>query len=273
MENVNPLPGLRLSVCLVTFNHEEYIDQALQSVFDQRTSSKFELVVGDDGSSDRTPDIVMRSASKAPVHTRVIVQERNVGLVENFRRTFNACRGDYVALLDGDDYWTDREKLEKQCQFLDLHSEYSMCFHNVEVLMPDGSYCKENYTGVDDQRDLTIEDLFQANPIATCSAVLRRRVLTELPAWFESSIFEDWPLYMLYAERGKIGYLRDVMGVYRNHGRGAWSGLSPEAQADAVVTFLNAMDAHLGGRHSDAIRACLSRHSERLAALQNCRRS
>ena len=113
-----------------------------------------------------------------------------------------------------------------------------------------------------------VEDLFETNFIATCSAMLRRKALGELPSWYATCVWEDWPLYILYAERGKIGYLNEVMAVYRNHGRGLWSGLGPVEQLEAVIRFLQDIDERLGHRYQRPIAASLAKYRAHLRAAR-----
>ncbi len=259
---------MKVSVSLITYDHEPFIAEAIESVLAQRADFAWELVVGDDCSTDRTPEIVRSYADRYPERIRVLKSGRNRGLVGNFLGTFRECRGEYVALLDGDDYWTSPSKLQRQAAFLDGHPECTICFHDVAVLLPDGNLCTENYTSPAQKKISGVEDLFETNFIATCSAMLRRRAVAEIPSWYASCRWEDWPLYILYAERGKIGYLNEVMAVYRNHGRGLWSGLDPVTQLEAVIGFLEDVDGRLEHRYRLPIEASLSKYRARLRAAR-----
>ena len=253
-----------VSVCLVTYNHEPFIEQAIQSVLAQDTSFPIEIVIGDDCSTDRTREIIAALALRYPDRIRPIFQEANRGPVANFIDTLHSCRGEYVALLDGDDYWTSSEKLARQVSFLEEHPACTICFHDVAVLLADGTFCAQNYTSSSQQRFATLEDLLQTNFIATCSAVFRRHSLPRLPDWFASLEWEDWPLYILLAEQGAIGYLTDVLGVYRLHGGGLWSRLGHAERLEAEIRFLETIDAHLNHRHTSRISSSIE---ERLLLL------
>ena len=130
----------KVSVQLLTFNHAEFVAQALESVLDQTASFEWEIVVGDDGSTDGTAEILKSYARKHPGRIRLLLHPQGLGPHElnlqgnnNLLATYRACRGEYVALLDGDDYWTDDKKLEKQARFLDTHGSCSLCCHAVAV--------------------------------------------------------------------------------------------------------------------------------------------
>src|SRR5262249_45613233 len=154
---------------------------------------------------------------------RLLPAGPNLGGVPNFMRTFRDCRGRYVALLDGDDYWTNPQKLQLQVDFLDSHPKIAICFHNATAI-EEGTGASGLYCPPDQKRISTIADLWVRNFIPTCSAVVRRALVPELPEWFRTATFGDWPLYVLYALRGDIAYLPEVMATYRVHRGGAWSG-------------------------------------------------
>jgi glycosyltransferase involved in cell wall biosynthesis len=256
-----------VSVCLITYNHEEYVAQAIESVLAQATSFPFEIRIGEDRSTDGTREIVESYGKRFPEKIRLNLQETNRGLLRNFLSTFESCRGEYVALLDGDDFWSDSGKLQKQADFLDRHVECSICFHQTKVLLADGTLCEADYTRADHPPFTSIDALFETNFIATCSAMLRRATLSDLPAWYTSCPWEDWPLYMLFAARGKIGYLSEPMGIYRSHGRGLWSRRDRAAQLEEVIGFLLAMDERLRRRYTSQILRSASRYVEELERL------
>ena len=135
--------GPKVSVCLVTYNHEKFIKQAIESVFMQKTDFDYEVVIGEDYSTDNTRKILSQYQMRYPHRIKAIFNNKNVGPVENFIRTLSTCKGKYIAYLEGDDYWTDAYKLQKQVDFLDKHPDYSLCFHSVEAFhqdQPDQTY-------------------------------------------------------------------------------------------------------------------------------------
>src|SRR5438552_5521342 len=135
---------MKLSVALLAYNHERYIAQALQSVLSQQLASAFEIVVGDDASTDGTREIISGFQRMHIDRLRTIFPDRNLGSHGNkmWRQVLEGCRGEYIALLDGDDYWTSPEKLQTQVAFLDTHPECVACFHNVTAFNDeDSSVC------------------------------------------------------------------------------------------------------------------------------------
>ena len=130
----------RLSVMLVTYNHEKYIHQALRALFRQAIDVPIELVVADDGSSDDTLDIIREFEGKDPrFHFKYLDDTSNLGITRNYQRGFAACNGEYVAVLEGDDYWVNPMKLQRQCDFLDAHWECDLCSVNYFVYEEDGA--------------------------------------------------------------------------------------------------------------------------------------
>ena len=136
----------KVSVCMITYNHERFIAQAIESVLEQKTTFDFELVIGEDCSTDETGKIVMSYAEKYPDKVRAIFREKNIGATHNFINTLNQCRGQYVALLEGDDYWIDPMKLELQIRVMEGNEKeaYCGCFHNNYIKFPDGRFQKKH---------------------------------------------------------------------------------------------------------------------------------
>lgn len=215
----------RLSVSMISFNQEPFIAQAVKSVLTQKTAFPIELVVGDDQSTDGTREILTALQRERPDVIRLLPSERRLGAVRNFTRTIGACRGQYVALLDGDDYWTSPDKLQLQVDFLDSHQECVSCFHRVTSLFEDG-HAEPTYPP-GRKPAYTLRDILLRNFIPTCSMVFRSKLFDAFPSWyFEKQVIGDWELHVLNARLGEIGYLDEDMGVYRIHSGGMFTGIS-----------------------------------------------
>lgn len=208
-----------VSVLMITFNHEKYIAQAIDSVLMQKTNFGYEIVIGEDCSTDRTREIVLSYKWKYPDKIKLILQKENVGMNQNFIDTLKACTGKYIALLEGDDYWTDPYKLQRQVDFLEANPEYVLTFHKISILYPDGklveSHCYEKNT-------FTIDDLIKANFVPTCSVVFRN-VDLEIPEFYRNFKIGDYPLYFQLIKHGKFYYLDFNMSTYRVHDGGVFS--------------------------------------------------
>src|SRR5438876_6786815 len=203
---------MKLSVCLITYNHERFITQALESALAQKTSFEFEIVVGEDCSTDHTRQILVEYQQRYSNQIRLVPTEKNLGANRNFARTLQACRGQYIALLEGDDYWTDPTKLEEQVNFLDSHGECAICFHAVRVLHEDGNEAPRNSPRFGHKKISTIEDLLGlGNFIPTCAAVFRNGLIKEFPDWFYKLRSAAYSLHVLNAQYGKIDYINILM--------------------------------------------------------------
>ena len=122
---------MRVSVLMLAYNQERYIGEAIRSVMLQQTDFPFELVIGNDGSGDRTGAICREWQKRYADRIVLIDRPKNIGLIPNFMQTYPLCKGNYIAICEGDDFWTDKSKLQRQVDFLDTHPDYVLCFHRV----------------------------------------------------------------------------------------------------------------------------------------------
>jgi glycosyltransferase involved in cell wall biosynthesis len=226
----------KVSVCVQAYNHAPYIAQALDSVLMQETDFDYELIIGEDESSDGTREICIRYAEQHPDRIRLFLRSREDVIYINGRATgrynfvenLRAARGEYIALLDGDDYWTDPHKLQKQVDLLKTHPDYAMCFHSVLVIdetQQDESRIKTPLGKRDVYR---LNDILKGNFISNLSMMFRNQWIDDLPDWYWQMPIGDWPLHILNAQHGDIGYIDEVMGVYRQHPYGFMNQLYKE---------------------------------------------
>ncbi len=201
-----------VSVCLITYNHAKYIREAIDGVLMQKVNFTWELIIADDFSTDGTREIVLEYARNYPAFIKLILQERNVGAAQNWMDLMAAPSGKYIAYFEGDDYWTNPYKLQKQVDFLNSHPTCSFSFHNANVTYADGSVKDYNYFDSGQKKFIGIEDLFYMN-VPTAS-VMYRRGLFDLPEWITVST-ADWLINILNAKHGKGGYIDEIMSVYR----------------------------------------------------------
>jgi glycosyltransferase involved in cell wall biosynthesis len=211
----------KVSIVIITYNHERFIAQALDSVLMQRVDFAFEIVVGEDCSTDATRKIVCEYQRRFPDLIRLQLLERNEGAMSNALQAMAVCEGEYMAFLEGDDYWTSTQKLQIQVDFLDAHHDFCGCFHNVAVVQ-DGQ-TEHLYHRNPLKEVFTLRDIVSDNMIPTCSAMFRRHLFPRLPEWFSGMPMGDWPMHVLNAEHGNYGYLNEVMAAYRIHEGGSWS--------------------------------------------------
>lgn len=214
---------MKLSICMITYNHEQYISDAIEGVLLQQVDFDYELVISDDVSMDNTLNIINKYKLLHPDKIRVLPNKKNVGMMSNFISTLKSCSGKYIALCEGDDYWTDSLKLQKQVNFLDSKTDFSICFHKVETIKFESGISLGSWpsNSVDES---TVEDLARGNYIPTVSCVFRNNIKDTLPTWFSESPIGDYSLHMINAKSGKLKFFPDIMAVYRRHDKGVWSG-------------------------------------------------
>lgn len=225
--NVHPL----VSVCIQTYQHVHHIEQCLQSVLCQQTSFPFEIILGEDDSTDGTRDICIRYKEKFPNVVNLFLRdEKNKIWIEgektgryNFISNLQAAKGKYIALLDGDDYWIDHLKLQKQVDFLESNPDYTLCFGNYRNLK--NGKLKTTLYLHPRKKDYSINNI----PLMhTGSVVFRNPGFDIIPLHFWQTPFLDFPLYMHVTGKGKIRRLPGYVVVYREHDKGMWTSKSPE---------------------------------------------
>ena len=173
---------MRVTALVVTYNHGPFIAGALESALRQETSFDYEILVSEDRSTDGTREIVLDYQRRHPDRIRLILSERNLRSNAVVARGIRAARGEFIALLDGDDLWTSPHKLQKQVDFLDGHPDCALCFHNAQVVHEDGSRPPWLWTPQGQKAISTLTDLWRGNFIATASAMLRRARIGDIPA-------------------------------------------------------------------------------------------
>lgn len=246
-----------VTVVLITFQHERYITQALESVLTQETQFPYDVIVIDDCSTDGTADALRRLAERFPGRFSVRRPPANRNDLHDFGVALDECRTPYVAVLDGDDYWTSPTKLARQVDFLEQHAEYALACHAVHPVNEDGTPSSTRY----DPRPprCTRDDLWSACFIHTGSVVFRRAAFDRLPAWYYESTFGDWELFLLLTARGDVRFFEEQMSAYRIHGGGLWSGLGSRRQADQIRDFYRHQEQVWGPEFSANRSAKLSR--------------
>jgi glycosyltransferase involved in cell wall biosynthesis len=228
----------KVSVCMWTYNHEKYIAQAIESVLMQETDFECELIIGEDCSIDGTRAVVADYQKRYPDRIRAFLRRKNLGGYENSKQVLAAAHGQYIALLDGDDYWTSSHKLQKQVDLLENHPEYSMCFHRV-AMVHDGQSSPVAYRGLLNAKPVIgFWEAVGSFAIQTCSVVCRNGYFDPLPDWYRTLKSGDYSLYLILSRHGSIGYLDETMSVYRLHSGGYWSTTTDEFQYLAILDAL-----------------------------------
>lgn len=213
-----------VSICCITYNHAPYIRQCLDGFIMQKTTFPIEILIHDDASTDGTEEIIREYEVKYPHIIKPLYEVENQWVKgRRGSATFNfpRARGKYIALCEGDDYWTDPLKLQKQVEFLEENLDYSACTHS-NYISKEGVLTKSSSRIR--TKSLILEDLVWDIPFQTASLLFRKNAL-ELPDIFTDSL-TDTTLFMLLAESGKIFFMPETMSVYRMHDNGVWAPLN-----------------------------------------------
>ncbi|WP_439582548.1 glycosyltransferase family 2 protein [Dyadobacter bucti] len=253
---------IKVSVCVVTYNHEKFVAQTLDSILMQKTTFPFEIVVGDDCSKDNTATILKEYQQRYPDKIRLILHSKNLGLNGKYNAlsTFAAAKGEYIAQFDGDDYLTSPDKLQKQVEMLDAHPEYSACYHNARVIYDDNA-APPYLVNTLAKPAVTVDDLIGEDElcfIATSSLMFRREDFARNPdpEWTNLSTSGDIPRNIMFATRGPIGYIDEVMSVYRKN-RGGASFVDNHQSADFLfnrIQMYSNINKELGYKYDQTLR-------------------
>ncbi|MGP6146543.1 glycosyltransferase [Jeotgalibaca sp. A122] len=249
MENV------LVSISCATFNQKDFIARAIEGFLMQKTNFNFEIIIHDDASTDGTSDIVREYAKKYPDIIKPIIQTENQ--YATFKRVsyraWSQGKGKYVALCEGDDYWTDPLKLQKQVDFMEAYPECSMCFHAAEVV----DVTKKSVVSVTRPYNKTMllpeDELYMGggNICPSAAILFKREFMMDPPDFYFTAPVGDHPLAMLLAQQGRIGYLDEVMSVRNLWVPNSWNTLhfddSNQKKAkhlEGMISFLKEFDAY-----------------------------
>jgi glycosyltransferase involved in cell wall biosynthesis len=235
---------MKVSVCMTAYNQDHYISEAIESVIYQATKFPYELVIGEDHSTDKTLDICLHHQNRHPRMIGVYPRHKNLGLARNLALTWAECRGDYIAMLEGDDIWCSPLKLQKQAVFLDSHPEYSMCFTLTDINSDQPNRHDQWPYRKNLKETLTASDILKHNLIANCS-VMYRKAFPVLPAWLQSLPYCDICLHALHALNGPIGYIPELMATYRLHKGSAFESLPLLQRVKSSSVLYAALIDHL----------------------------
>jgi glycosyltransferase involved in cell wall biosynthesis len=208
---------ITVSVFMLTYNQEHCIEQTIESILMQKTNFSYQLVIGEDCSTDSTRLICEKYVRDYGCKIKLLPSpDKNIGLIANYMRTIKQCDGKYIAICDGDDYWIDEYKLQKQVDFLNKNPDYSIVYTAVKRLFTDGKMFDYNYNL--NKIQLDFDDLIFDNFIHSVTALFRNIQSNEntVPKWINNFPFGDWQTYLWVLKDGsKIHFMEDITAVYR----------------------------------------------------------
>lgn len=234
--------NILVSVIILTFNHEKYVGEAISSVLEQEFDGPCELLIGDDASNDDTPGIIESIEERPNWVINKVLREENVGMQRNFLDLLERASGKYIAFCDGDDYWTDSQKLLNQYRAMEANHDLAITYHDCKVwqagvLVPDEIRRPKHH-------DSDILELASGNFMRTASVMVRNGIKS-YPKWILDMPNPDYAVWMLHASGGKIRKLEFEGAVYRKHDSNNWSSMENSVDESLqVVSYLQLMKPH-----------------------------
>jgi len=268
------MDDIMVSVICLTYNHEKYIRQCLESLVNQQTSFKYEVFVHDDASTDGTTEIIREYEKKYPTIIRPIYQSENQyskGVTITNTYIIPKARGKYLAWCEGDDSWISENKLQEQVGFLETHLDYSCCLHNVcfQNLYNGDTY---NVPGIKKARDYGTGEIIRRGCFFQISSlVMRKDLYLEKPAVFIAKGFGDWPLFIYGSICGKLHVFSDTMSLHRHGVPGSWTERiksnveMAKTHNNSMIEMLSAVDSFYAGFYSKEIGYAIRRAEYNLA--------
>ncbi|MGI6080866.1 MAG: glycosyltransferase [Candidatus Avilachnospira sp.] len=272
-EEIRDKEDILVSVSCITYNHGKYLREALEGFLMQDCDFKYEILIHDDASTDDTPDIIREYEKKYPNIIKPILQRENQYSrgIRNISGVFNFPRasGKYIAMCEGDDFWTDPEKLKLQAEYMERHRECAMTLHSARILHSDGAYHASSmirpYEG--DRPVSTEEVISKKSNYPTASLMIRTEYAKELPEYYFKCPVGDIPLQIYMASRGTVYYFDRPMSVYRQGAEGSWSsdidsGESKkkwEEHYKSMKELYRDFDRETGGKFLTSVKEALGR--------------
>lgn len=230
---------------MLAYNHEKYIRQAIESILSQEVNFKLEILVADDASTDRTPEILKALQKENPSVIKVLNSSVNKGIVGNAALTTPEFRGEYIAFLDGDDYWENPSKLQQQIDFLDEHPEYNGVFHDAKIIHADLEanhklFAEKYLYSQSYNYPATVfpSDLVKRLILPSSSIVFRLNFPYQTVFEISSDNYSFlWKLCIFSIKRSRFHYINEPWSVYRNHRKGISKSSNREFH-NAHISFL-----------------------------------
>ena len=228
---------MKLSVFVVTYNQEKYIRQCLDSILMQKVDFDYEVVIGEDHGTDNTRAICEEYAARYP-QVRLLPLIENLGVAKNWRRVLSECNGEYVAMCEGDDYWSDPYKLQKQIDFMeeDKDEKYVMCFHEAMLVDEKSEIIKEYKMGRDFWRDFSSDELRKGLHPSTQTVLFRQKMIPEIMPLMSTYKWNcnDTLIFSLLGKYGDAGFISSIkQSAWRIHCESVWSS------SDKVFQYQN----------------------------------
>ncbi len=254
-----------LTVCLITYNQVSFVKNALSGIKKQRTNFDYSIVIADDFSTDGTRDLIHNFAYKNQ-NTTIILQSKNVSYSKNFHDLMLKPDTKYIAYLEGDDYWTDPYKLQKQVDYMENNPNVSCCATRFDIINTNGIIENTSKQFPNKLVKLTEKDTIDANwsPIQTLTLVFKTEVIRPLPGFFyDNRIYAgDWALAIWFSLHGEIHILPDSTAIKRHNSGGVWTSLKDEIKCAKLIDTLNATSDYIPKKYRKLISYRIVHHAE-----------
>lgn len=229
---------VRVSVCCITYKQEQYIKQAIDSFLMQKTTFPFEIIIGEDCGGDGTLEILDEYKNRYPNLIKVITSEKNVGANENLLRVFDATKGKYIAICEGDDYWIDELKIQKQYDCLQSSPSANICFTAAKSLDQNGTLTNISKYN---KNFFNLSDVVRGGGgfMVTATIFFRVKIVDLIPEWFSKAPIGDFYLQVIASIAGGALYLNGFMAVYRLNAESSWTKLSQKRTTQKIIDDLN----------------------------------
>lgn len=276
-----------VSIVCNTYNQEDYIADALESFIMQKTSFKFEILVHDDASTDSTANIVREYEKKYPDLIKPIYEAENQYSQKNgmiAKQQYGRAKGKYIAFCEGDDYWLDDEKLQKQVDFMESHPGYSLCVHTAQTVEADTKKVIDYISVSEEDRDMTVDEMIMkwGCELPTNSMLYLKNLRDEYPEFLLHAPVGDYPLTLYLSLKGKVRFMSDCMSAYRHMAKGSWSTsfLTDNKEAwerrinllEGFVVMLNQIDRYSRFKYHKKIKQRISGyHNDMVYYAQLCK--
>lgn len=252
-----------ISVLVIAYNHEPYIETALNSILAQKVDAALEILVADDCSTDKTVEVVKRIRERSPFPITLLTSEKNIGHTRNYERAWKLAQGDFIAHCDGDDFWIDPLKLQKQLTFLKDNPTFSFCSHKIKVQI--GNEYLEDLIPRTSKEVFNTLDLIDACPSHNSSLFFRRNLFKELPPFFFEITGHDWCISILNSLHGPFKIFPEPMAVWRMRTDGLWGGESNLFHLKHTDKFLGHLRGFLPRIFNRAIELSITRNNFKMA--------
>lgn len=269
-----------LTVYCLVYNHAKYIRDTLEGFVNQETKYKYEVIVHDDASTDGSQEIIKEYAEKYPDIIKPVFQKENqyskkVGIYKTFISPM--ISGKYAAICEGDDYWCDSSKLEKQIDYMEAHPECSLCVHNTEMIKETGEGMGILFNSSKTQQDYSVQEIIECGGgglFHTSSFLYVKKIRDDRPRDFKMSGAGDYPLAIFLASRGTVHYFPDVMSKYRVNSKGSWTSKTSDKEkhektAQLHIAQIDNLDRLTDNKYTDSFSVAKDRIRYKVLMKEN----